>query len=117
MADKTLEPFKISDTRKPSVSSPKKSEVATTAAESPSLGFRRIEGILEREEPATVRASLDKLREGLTQWAAGASTNRDKAAAKKAIVAVDRTSELMDFLYKTKESLVQDALQKQSPVG
>jgi hypothetical protein len=109
MEDKKLEPFKISDTRKPSVNSPKKAEPVDAAAESPTLGFRRIEGMLEREDPAEVRASLADLKENLTLLAKSAENHRDKAGAKRAIVAVDRTTELVNFLFETRESLQKGA--------
>ncbi len=105
MAKNELDSFKIAETRKPGVSSPKKGETAAPAAEARSLGFKRIEGLLEREDRATVQASLSRLKESLTALERGAKGNQDRAAAKKAIAAVDRTAELMDFLYDTKDSL------------
>jgi len=110
MADSKLESFKIADTRKPaSASAPRKIAKGgdTTAAESEahSLGFRRIEGILEKEDPATVRSSLDRLHSQLAEVEKKGRSNKDKAAAKKAIVAVTRTSELMDYLFQTKASM------------
>jgi hypothetical protein len=105
MGGKKLESFKIADTRKPGVTSPAKAEpVPAPAPESQSLGFKRIEGLLERDEPAAVRAGLESLKGELARLEAG--SNKDKAAAKKALAAVDRAAELMDFLYKTKESMV-----------
>ena len=105
MEDKKLEPFKISDTRKPSVHSPKKAESADEVVETPTVGFRRIEGILEKEEPGAVHANLAELKENLTTLLQNASNHREKAGAKKAIGAIDRTAELMDFLFKTRESM------------
>lgn len=101
MADDKLEAFKIGDTRKPAVSAPKKTG---DSAEAQSLGFRRIEGILETEDRASVGASLGALRDSLQAYEQ-AGGNKEKAAAKKAIVAVDRAVELMDFLFATKESM------------
>ncbi len=107
MADKKLESFKIADTRKPGVAGHAKGEAAAPAPEAQSLGFKRIEGLLEREEPGAVHQNLEALKGELAKLEKGSSANTDKAAAKKALAAVDRASELMDFLYKTKESLLQ----------
>ncbi len=109
MAKNELDSFKIAETRKPGVSAPKKGEAAAPAGEAQSLGFKRIEGLLEREDRATVQASLSRLKESLATLERGAKAAKDKAAAKKAIAAVDRAGELMNFLYDTKDSLARTA--------
>ncbi len=105
MTDKKLESFKIAATRKPGVRSPKKAEPDPAAGGARSLGFKRIEGLLESEERAAVQAGLAKLKDGLAELARTAKAAKDKAAARKAIAAVERTASLMDFLYDTKDSL------------
>jgi hypothetical protein len=109
MVDKKIEAFKIGDTRKPTVPSPKRTQQAVSRAEAQSLGFRRIEGILEREEPAAVQQNLERLKEALHAHERELKASKDKAAVKKAIGAVGRTAELMDFLFKTKQSLIEAA--------
>lgn len=108
MPDKKLESFKIADTRKPGVTTPMPARAETAASpESQSLGFKRIEGLLESDEPAAVRQNLETLKGELVKLEKDATANKDKAAAKKALAAVDRAAELMDFLYKTKASMLE----------
>ena len=106
MGGKNLESFKIADTRKPGVTAPARADAPPPPPESRSLGFKRIEGLLESDGPGTVRAGLESLKGELAKVEKGAAANRDRAAAKKALAAVDRTAELMDFLYDTKESML-----------
>jgi hypothetical protein len=105
MAKEKLESFKAGDTqKKASVRSPsKKAEPA--APESRSLGFRRIEGIIEKEDPARLSASLSKIHKDLEDFEKAAKSPKDKAAAKKARAAVERTADLMDYLFQTKAAL------------
>jgi hypothetical protein len=108
MSEKKLESFKIADTRKPGVTTPTPARAEPAASpESQSLGFKRIEGLLESDEPAAVRQNLESLKGELTKLEKDATGNKDKAAAKKALAAVDRAAELMDFLYKTKASMLE----------
>jgi hypothetical protein len=109
MSEKKLESFKIADTRKPGVTTPTPARAAEPAAspESQSLGFKRIEGLLESDEPAAVRQNLETLKGELAKLEKDATANKDKVAAKKALAAVDRAAELMDFLYKTKASMLE----------
>jgi hypothetical protein len=106
MPEKKLESFKIGDTRKPGVTAPARTEPAPSP-ETQSLGFKRIEGLLESDEPAAVRQNLETLKGELAKLEKDATGNKDKAAAKKALAAVDRAAELMDFLYDTKASMQQ----------
>ena len=111
MSDKKLESFKIGDTQKAGVNAPKKGGAAEQQAESEvySLGFTRIEKILEDEDAAAVSDNLNKLLISLEEFERGASTNKDKSAAKKAIVAVERAADLLDYLFQTKSSMQQDS--------
>ena len=105
MADQRLESFKIGDVRRPIVGARTKQAEPEHAEAASSLGFRRIEGILEREDPAQIRRHLGELRDRLMAREKGAQANKERAAAKRAALAVERTAELIDFLFKTKESL------------
>ncbi len=108
MTSEKLESFKISDTRKPFVASHGKNAGAESPAETPTVGFRRIESMIESESDEQAFGVLGSIKSRLQAFASEATTNRDKTAAKKAIVAVDHVLNLVDFLYKTKDSMVSD---------
>ncbi len=110
MTDKKLESFKIGATQKPGITkgkgqAPEKSNQAKS--EESSLGFRRIETILEGDEAANVAENLNKLLSALEEKAQKSSNNRDKANAQKAMVAVERTVDLLDYLFQTKAQMTQ----------
>ncbi len=107
--DEKLESFKIGDTRQPGVKKAGKSDDAKRQAESEaaSLGFRRIETILEDDDAVSVSENLNNLLQNLETFEKQAQNNRDRAAAKKAIVAVERVADLLDYLFQTKSSLQQ----------
>ena len=107
MAGKKLESFKISETRKPGGAKPKKAKEKKEAGPegTQSVGFARIEKILENDAAATVTENLSKLLQSLEEFDRGAKTNKDKAAAKKAVIAVERTADLLDYLFQTKASM------------
>ena len=105
MADKKLDPFKIGDTQRPTVRNTGKSAAAAPPQEEPkSLGFERIERILESDTPENLSKSLNNL---LGQLGAMEQTGamKEKAAAKRAMVAVERTADLLDYLFQTKQAL------------
>ena len=109
MAEKKLESFKIGASQKAGIAkakgkSPEKSD--KTKSEEPSLGFRRIETILETDEAAKVSESLNKLLSSLEEKAQKSGNNREKASAQKAMVAVERTVDLMDYLFQTKAQMI-----------
>ncbi len=105
MSDSKLEPFKIGDTRKPTVTNTTQKATKEEAPQAYSLGFKRIEGILETEELATVNANLDAIRQKLEELQKQGANNKEKAAAKKAIIALERTADLMEYLFQTKQAL------------
>ncbi len=108
MTDKKLESFKIGESHKPAVSAPKRAQAAANPraeTEKYSLGFGRIEGILETDDAAQVSDSLNKLLQALEEMEQKAKAPKDKAAAKKAIVAVERTADLLDYLFQTKAAM------------
>jgi hypothetical protein len=105
--DKKLESFKIGDTQQPGVKKPAKGDDAARQAESEaaSLGFRRIETILEDDDAMAVSENLSKLLQNLEAFEKQAKSNKDKAAAKKAIIAVERAADLLDYLFQTKSAI------------
>lgn len=107
MSDKKLDSFKIGETQRPTVASPKKALKPDLAVDSQrhSLGFMRIEKILEENDSAAVGDSLNKLLQSLEEFEAKATAQKDKAAAKRAVIAVERTVDLLDYLFQTKASM------------
>jgi hypothetical protein len=107
--DKKLESFKIGDTQQAGV---RKAGVAPgptreEQSEAASLGFRRIETILEENDAAAVTESLGNLLQNLEAFEKRAKNNREKAAVKKATIAVERTADLLDYLFQTKSAMQQ----------
>lgn len=105
MADKKLESFKIGSTQQRGVASPGKKDKPKKEEGGYSLGFSRIESLLEKEDPAVVGQGLSSLLSTLETLHEKSSTNKDKAAAKKAISAVEKAVDLMDYLFQTKASM------------
>ena len=105
MTDKKLETFKIGDHQKAAQRTAAKKEKAAEEEQDATLGFTRIEAILDQETPDSVAKSMSSLLHALADFESKSSTNRDKAAAQKAIVAVELTVDLMNFLYQTKTQL------------
>jgi hypothetical protein len=109
MPDKKVDPFKIGDSHRPGMSKP----VQTTAAKRAenqepqafSLGFARIETMLEREDPDQVGEGLSNILKDLKALGEKAKANKDKLAVKKATAAVERAVDLMDYLFQTKAVL------------
>jgi hypothetical protein len=104
---KTLKSFKIAETQKPKVKSaakPKKAEVEETP-ENGTLGFARIEALLDKESPAEVQRHLTVLFDSLTSLEADAKTQKAKAGIKRAKLAVERTTALLEYLFRTKADM------------
>ncbi|MEO1170743.1 MAG: hypothetical protein AAFX94_01655 [Myxococcota bacterium] len=103
-----LQSFKIGDTRKPGVgkpTAPKRSRQQEQMHEEASAGFDRIERILEDEDPERVSDALTSLHQKVSEYLDRATTNREKATAKKALASVERTADLMNYLFQTKEAM------------
>ena len=111
MVEKKLESFKISDTQRPTVGRAK-AKTHEDPAVSQSLGFARIEKMLENENPESVQENLSNLLKSLEEFQGKATTPKDKAAGKKAIAAVERTTDLMEYLFQTKQSLQENQAAK-----
>lgn len=100
-----MESFKISDTHRPQVSSvAQRTKDTEGEKESFSLGYEKIEKILENEDPQVMLAGLNGSLEQLRSIESEGS-NKEKLAAGKAAVAYERTIELLDYLFQTKEAL------------
>jgi hypothetical protein len=101
-----LKGFRIGDKRRPEVRG-QQSAVGvkgTVPEASPSAGFPAIESRLEQktveEVAAELRGSYEKL-EALAE----SKNKKEKAAAEKAMAAYERTADLFEYLYLTKEAL------------
>ena len=106
MSDKDLESFKIGSTHQPGISSPvssHKNEPSSPAEGS--LGFPRIEKLLENEDPGDLSVKLNKLINDLEAFHENADSNQDKLAANKAMGAIERVADLMNYLFQTKANL------------
>ena len=113
MAEEKLGKFKVGDARKAPVAPSKtraEQDSKKSQSEAYSLGFSRIEAILETEDAATISASLSQIHSDLAKLNDGAkSSNKDKAAASRAMTAVERTVDLLDYLFQTKAALQSSA--------
>ncbi len=98
-----LQSFKIGDTRKPTVQrrGPQKAQ----QEEERSLGFARIERILENETHGSINAKLTDILDGLATFDEDKKAQKDKVAVKKAMIAVERAADLMEYLFQTKAEL------------
>ncbi len=106
--DENLQSFKIGDTRSPGIGQPrvaKRTRQQEQQSEEASVGFDRIERILEDEDPVQLSETLGSLHQRLETHLDQVQSNRDKAQAKKALVAVERTADLMDYLFQTKAAM------------
>ena len=61
--------------------------------------------MLENEDPDRVSNRFTTLLDKLESLEQQAQTPRDKSTSSKAIAAIERAADLIDFLYKTKASL------------
>jgi len=107
MSDKDLKSFKIGDSQRAGISSPVSSKdgAEEPSPESQSVGFARIEKILEDETPETIGEKLQTLISSIETFGNDATTNKDKLAAEKAVGAVEKVVDLMDYLFQTKDSI------------
>lgn len=110
MADKKLESFKIGDKQKAGVAKSASAKAAEKKAaqptESPTLGFRRIEKILETEAPDAIYERLLAVMAHLNELETHAKKPKEKSTIKKAKVGIERTLELMGFLFATRDQMM-----------
>ena len=107
MADDELKSFKISDTQRPTVgrASGGSNQESDGSAEIQSLGFARIEKLLENEDAVSLEEKLTHIMGNLDEFEANATSNKDKLVVKKSRVAVEKVADLMSFLFQTKADL------------
>jgi len=110
MGDDELKNFKIGANHRQGMSAPKTpvQKVGEEPADNVSLGFTRIESLLENEDPTKVGENLSHILESLGALKDESGTNRDKSQAQKAIGAVERAVDMLDYLYQVKAELEDD---------
>jgi len=99
-----LKSFKISDAT-PKGQSRQGKKVAEESGPPPSVGFPSIEAQVEHDGPAM--AGLDERYDRLEALSKSGS-NKEKAGAKKAMLAYERTHALLTHLLNTKQELSGD---------
>jgi hypothetical protein len=99
VSEDDLKSFKISDQVKQKVDRPRGKSAQPEAS---SVGFPRIEQLLEAEEPDL--SGLGQRMDALDELSQSGSA-REKAAAKKARAAYDRTVDVLEFLVSTKQAM------------
>ena len=104
--DPKLSGFKIGDVQQRKVRASKKATAEAPAPESSSVGFPAIESRLEGGTVESVAEELRNSYEALEALAAEGD-GKQKAAAKKAMVAYERTADLFEYLFATKDSIAQ----------
>lgn len=111
MPNDKLGPFKAGDLQKKTPPKPVKPKQGTPTeeAEPTTLGFARIESIVESDDPEKIRAELHGIIKELKAFGATAKAAKDRQAAQKATVAVERTLDLLNYLFQTKEALIEAA--------
>ena len=102
MTRKDLQSFKISDQVKSPVERPK-AKKDSSAGPPPSVGFPRIEAVVEAGNADTISGLQARL--ATLQEMAKSGSNKDKLAAKKAAAAYEKTKALLDYLLATKAKL------------
>ena len=107
MADKKPEDlgtFRIADVKRPEVRSYKKLGKEPEPEPSPSVGFPAIE---TRVENRTIEQVVEEIRPSYEQLEemAGKGDMKSRAAAKKAMAAYERTADLFEYLFYTKDAL------------
>lgn len=96
------ESFRIADVRRPEVRGGR--PPSKTPPPARSMGFPAIEAWLEEGAIEEVIEAIRPRYEALEQMA-GAGTPREKAGAKKAMIAYERAADLLEYLFDTKERL------------
>lgn len=117
MSDNELQSFKVGAKQPTGVRQHSKAPPSgkqSAPAEPPTLGFQRIETILDKEQPSAVQQRMGALADALDAVAASAAPAKDKANAKRAKLAVTRTVELLAYLFATKEQMLKAYMENQS---
>ncbi len=117
MSNKDLQTFKASDLQKPikkggtekKAASPAQHDAKSKKEESSSVGFESIEQTLDTMSHDAIKAQLAELIDQIEALGDQASNNRGKSEADKAIIAVERTMELLAYLYQTRDDILKEA--------
>lgn len=103
MTKPDLKSFKISEQQKAPVDRPRSGKATKEEpAPPPSVGFPRIEGVVESGDLGGLEQRL-----GVLQEMSRSGSNKDKLAAKKAAAAYERAQALLAYLLDTKARLAQ----------
>ena len=108
--DDKLDGFKISDMKRPEVRSFQKTiskdDTSEPAADSSNSGFENVE---QRLENGTIEDLADEIRDTYQKLEEMAATGdmKTKSSAQKAMAAYERTADLFEYLFSTKETLQQ----------
>ncbi|OGQ14294.1 MAG: hypothetical protein A2138_18135 [Deltaproteobacteria bacterium RBG_16_71_12] len=103
MASDELKSFKVGDKVKKPVEPPRPGAKAEPTPQAASVGFPRIEAVVEADEPDL--SGLQARHAELSAMATGSKANKGKAAAKKAALAYQRAQELIVYLLETKAKM------------
>ena len=110
MTNKKLETFKVGDKHAPRVkpSAATAQSGAAMGQEQPkeTLGFTRIEEVLDAAEPGEVQRSLVGLTDALDAYMSDNRGQKERAQAKRAKMAVERTIDLLAYLFETKDAMI-----------
>lgn len=107
--DEDLKEFKISDMSRAPAASTAPTPAPEAAPPGNSLGFARIEAVLDHANPQEIGDGFNALLGALETHHGAVKTEREKSAAKKSALAIERTVDLLDYLYRTKDALMQNA--------
>jgi hypothetical protein len=107
MAKDNLEGFKIGDLKRPQIR-PSRGAAATGSQDAPepapSVGFPAVEARLEANDVDAVADELRATYERLEALSQGGDV-KTRSAAAKAMVAYERTADLFEYLFTTKDAL------------
>jgi hypothetical protein len=103
MATDDLKSFKIGDQVKQPVERPRPGQKKEPEGPPPSVGFPRIEAVVEQDQADL--SGLESRQAALEEMAKTGGSNKEKAGAKKAAAAYQKTRELLSYLLETKEKL------------
>lgn len=108
--EQKIEGFKIGDTHREGMSRPPaavvpKKGAAPAQKQAFSVGFARIEALLDNEDPVEVGKQLNEILIALDELQKRGGSNKEKLAMRRAVAAVERAVDLMDYLYQTKAAM------------
>jgi hypothetical protein len=112
MSDPKLPSFKAKDLQKQAqqrAPSAQPSSKKQNNAEHQTLGFARIEAMLDDEDPKEVLEGLMKIVERLNSYEAACSKPKEKAAAQKARKGLERGIAIVEYLYDVKIKMIESS--------